>query len=296
MFLIFFIGETYYRFYVDRTDSFAISKISQRWIKRHYKINNVQLRDNVNYAFKIEKGKYRISVMGDSFTVGHGIKNVDNRFTNILRSKYPNLEVHNMGMNGASTNTQVGVLKSLRKKQYEFNITLYVYCLNDIDYLLTKAQETYNRIHSFTKEQSFLVKESYFINTLTFCLYAYFDKDISSYHNYLTNAYEGENFEKHKKNLDKIVALTRESRSPLIVVTFPFLKVPYEKYAFKNVHKKLDEYWKSKNVPHLDLLEHLKPYMGEQLTVNEFDAHPNEFANELAAKAIDDFFKLSPEK
>ena len=40
-------------------------------------------------------------------------------------------------------------------------------------------------------------------------------------------------------------------------------------------------------MPHLDLLPVFRGFSPAQLTVNPFDAHPNEFANELAAKAID---------
>jgi hypothetical protein len=37
----------------------------------------------------------------------------------------------------------------------------------------------------------------------------------------------------------------------------------------------------------LDLWPVLKPHLGEGLTVNRFDAHPNERAHALAAEAIE---------
>jgi hypothetical protein len=41
-------------------------------------------------------------------------------------------------------------------------------------------------------------------------------------------------------------------------------------------------------IPCLDLLPVLEPHASEKLTVNIFDAHPNERAHELAADAIAD--------
>jgi hypothetical protein len=42
-------------------------------------------------------------------------------------------------------------------------------------------------------------------------------------------------------------------------------------------------------VPHLDLLTIYRDLPPAQLTVNRHDPHPNEYANALAAKAIDKF-------
>ncbi|MCH8330053.1 MAG: hypothetical protein IH946_01520 [Bacteroidetes bacterium] len=93
-------GETYYRFFVDTTDSFGLNMITKRWAERYYQFNNLQARDNIDYEMKIEPGKRRITFIGDSFTAGHGIKSVDNRFANIIRKTYSELEVHVLAGNG----------------------------------------------------------------------------------------------------------------------------------------------------------------------------------------------------
>jgi hypothetical protein len=52
------------------------------------------------------------------------------------------------------------------------------------------------------------------------------------------------------------------------------------------VHAKVVAFCKSEQVPVLDLDPVLTPHVDEGLTVNRFDAHPNERAHALAAEAI----------
>ena len=98
--VVFCIGETRYRFFYDSTDAFSLTMISQRWFKRHYKLNNFKSRDNVDYTHKAKPGKRRITFIGDSFTIGHGIEDPEDRFSNRIRQKNPTLDVHNMAANG----------------------------------------------------------------------------------------------------------------------------------------------------------------------------------------------------
>ena len=73
-------GEIYYRFFYDTTDSLDYTLTSQAWYRRHFQKNTVNCRDNIEYALQIASGKRRITFVGDSFAVGIGVKNVDDRF------------------------------------------------------------------------------------------------------------------------------------------------------------------------------------------------------------------------
>lgn len=46
--LIFVVGESYYRFIYDTTDSLTYTKVSQRWLERYYIRNSVGFRDNID--------------------------------------------------------------------------------------------------------------------------------------------------------------------------------------------------------------------------------------------------------
>jgi hypothetical protein len=71
------------------------------------------------------------------------------------------------------------------------------------------------------------------------------------------------------------------------VVTFPFLHELGPHDEFQSVHDKLSQCWQELGVPELDLLPIYKDLAPAQVTVNRYDAHPNEYANKLGADAID---------
>jgi len=72
-------------------------------------------------------------------------------------------------------------------------------------------------------------------------------------------------------------------------VTFPFLHALGPNYPYQFVHDQLDAFWRREGVPHLDLLPVFQNRSPRDVTVNRFDAHPNELANELVARAINEF-------
>lgn len=285
------IGESYYRFYVDDTDSFSINKISDRWMKRHYQLNNFNTRDNLTYNNKIAAGKRRISIIGDSFTAGHGIKKVEDRFGNILRSENKNSELHIIAANGANSMHELGTLLSLNENGYQFDCILLMYCLNDIDYLLEETKEIYGRIAEFKNKLGFLGQESYFINSMYFKWFAFNNPDFENYSEFVKKAYNNEKWEKQKETLSKIKYVAKTLSKNFVVVTFPFLQEKKEKYSYRSVHAQLNRFWEEEQVDHIDLLETYEPYLGKDLVVNAYDAHPNEFANKLAAEAISTFLK-----
>ena len=287
--IVLFIGESYYRFVKDSTDSFSINKVSKRWFKRHIQLNNFNVRDNTLYSYKIEPGKRRVSFIGDSFSQGHGVKNVDDRFSNILSEKKPNVEFHNLSVPGANSKTQLETLNDLLENGYEFDLIVLVYVLNDIDYLMTNSKDIYKRIHNFQNNLSFLERESYFINTLSFKLFALSDPDYKSYSDFVKTVYGNSLWEAHKLNLQKIKEFASSTNSNFCVITFPYLQKPYDQYDFKEIHNKLDAFWQSQQTRHLDLLDTYKSSLGKNLTVNSNDAHPNERAHKLASKAIGNF-------
>lgn len=288
--LIFTGGETYYRFFFDATDSFSINKTSQRWFKRHYVLNNAFVRDNIDYNFEIAEGKRRITIFGDSFTAGHGIKSVDDRFANILRKRYPNIEIHVMAKNGANTNTVINWIEKLQSDGYQFDVVALVYCLNDIDYYTTKGKRVHHRIQSFKNSLNFFERNSYFINTLSFRLFAHQEPYFMDYSDHVLDAYSNSEWEQQKHDLIQVKEMIWKINRPMLVISFPFLQVRIEDYAFKEVHKQLNGFWEKQHVPHLDLLPVYESSLGEHLTVNPYDAHPNEFAHRLAAQAMEEYF------
>jgi len=289
----FLVAESYYRFYVDTTDSFALNKISQRWIKRHYTLNNFTVRDNVDYRAKVAPGKRRLTIFGDSFTAGHGVQEVDDRFGNLLRKTNPNWEVHVMAYNGLNSADELDVFKKLADGGYQFDVVLLAYCINDLDYLLPEAPKIYERIYAFNEGLGFFGRNSYFVNTMLFRLFAINDPDFMNYSDFVKTGYRDETWSQQQEVLHAFNATTNNLGEKLTVVTFPFFQHRQDNYQFLEVHQTLGSFWSSVNANHLDLLPVYAPYPDEDLVVNSYDAHPNEFAHKLAAEALNNYLKLS---
>jgi hypothetical protein len=285
-------GETYYRFFYDTTDAFGYTKTSLRWVARHVQLNAQWVRDNINYEADIPPGKRRISFLGDSFTAGHGVENVDDRFVNRIRRARPDWEVHAAAESGADTGAEQQMLKALAGFGYECDQVVLVYCLNDLSDIVPEWNDIYARIFADRTKQNWLVRNSYFANILYYRLKARRDPAIANYYHFLLPAYRGPLWEEQKRRLKAIRDDVESHGGHLRVVTFPFLHAPLDDtYEYRFVHEQLETFWRELKVPCLDLLPVYQGQPPRKLVVNRFDAHPNEFAHQLAAEAIRKFLE-----
>ena len=67
--------------------------------------NNLGFRSHHKFLKKKQKDKKRVLIFGDSFTAGDGVSNKD-RFTDILESIMPNVEIYNFAISGSGTDQQ----------------------------------------------------------------------------------------------------------------------------------------------------------------------------------------------
>ena len=287
------LGEVYYRFFYDTTDSFGLTKVTQRWFDRYYHFNASGLRDSIDgYEQELPSGKRRVSFVGDSFTAGHGVPDVEERFANRIRHAHRDWEVHVFSMNGWDTGDELTNVKSLTKAGYQFDRLILVYTLNDIADIVPEWQQILERIYE-SSEPGFLVAHSFFFNTLYYRRKATRDPEVARYYPFVRRAYEGPLWEEQKARLAGLRSAVESGGGRLLVVTFPFLHTLGPDYEFREIHERLDAFWRSLGVAHLDLLEPYESRAGEDLVVNEHDAHPNERAHQLAAHAIGAFVERS---
>lgn len=282
-------GEIYFRFVYDTTDSIAYTKVAQRWIKRHYQYNRSGFRDNLEYELKITPGKHRVSFVGDSFTAGHGIKDVAERFSNRLRQRHPDWEVHVLAVNALDTGAELALLKDQAARGYEFDLVVLVYCLNDITDLMTEWAQTQASLTNRVSGRLPFYDDSYLLDVVYHRLTIARIPSVKNYFAYVREGYRGEPWTQQMQRLRNVRAVVEQQGGRLIVVTFPFLHALGSEYEYQSVHEQLNKFWQGEPVPHLDLLNAFRDYPPAKLTVNRFDAHPNEFANELAAQAMDEF-------
>lgn len=279
-------GESYFRFLHDATDSFAFSRSSVRWFERHYTLNQSTFRDNVEYFAPREPGMPRISFLGDSFTEGQGIRDVEQRFVNRIRRERPGWEVHGICRAALETGGETEMLGQVLAAGYQIDRVVLAYCLNDISDLVPTWGEFVQRLGERQRSRGWLLKHSYLADALYLRILVRRDPSMRDYFGQLRGAYTGQAWVVQQARLDQLIHLVQASGGSLLVVVFPFIHALGEDYAFSDAHRALADYWKSRGIPALDLLS---TYAGKEpadLRVNARDAHPNELANELAAKAI----------
>ena len=284
-------GEVYYRFVYDTTDSLAYSKVSKRWFARHYHRNLQGCRDNVEYAPLCEPGKRRVSFVGDSFTAGHGVKDVNDVFALRLRKEHPEWEIHVLANPGFDTGDELRAAQACFTNGYQVGQVVLVYCLNDISDLVPEIYETFREVYDQSKQGGWLRQNSYLINTICNRFNLVGNSGLHRYFQLIRDAYRGPAWEKQQDRLKEFRDMVQSRGGKLSVVTFPFFDRMGPAYDYQFVHDELNKCWRDLGVPHLDLLEVYKSISPEKLVVDRLDAHPNEYAHALAAEAIGIFLR-----
>ena len=282
-------GELYYRFIYDTTDSLMHTKVSERWFLRYWHNNPDRLRDDIECIRAIKPGKRRVTFIGDSFTAGHGIKNIRDRFVNIVRRNHPNWELHMLAVPGADTGNELASMKACLANEYQLDEVVLVYCLNDVSDMMPERDEALKKIYADDARAGWLRRNSYLFNTLYHRISARRDPFFRNYFGFVRDGYNGPLWERQKARLAQYRDLIQSHGGRLSVVTFPFLQALGKDYEYEAAHIALDRFWHDQQVPHLDLLTVFRELPPRTLTVNSQDPHPNEHAHALAAPVIDRF-------
>ena len=283
--------EVFYRFVYDATDSFALAKTSQRWFARHYQENSWHVRDDVDYQDARTSGRRRVTFLGDSFTNGHGVADVDQRFANRLRAMHPEWDVQVLARDGLDTGAELTLLTRKLAEGYQTDDLVLVYCLNDIGDLIPEWRRTVDALYAEQAAAGFLVRNSYAINFLSLRWRSRSSPEIAGYYPQLVAAYASARWQVQSTRLRRLATLTAAHGIRLWVVTFPFLQLLGPDYPFRVAHERLDALWPALGVAHLDLLPVFAGRPPESLAVNRYDPHPNETAHALAAQAIDELLR-----
>jgi len=288
--LLFLGFETYYRFVCDRTDAMGNTLVSTAWYKKYFHTNSLGLRDNIEYPMTRTPGKRRITFVGDSFTAGFGVKNVEDRFVNRIRRAHPEWEVHAAAKPGLDTSTEIDLLHTLTvSNHYQLDVVVLVYQINDIGEVMPGWVQEYRKMMADNFRNGWLCQNSYFVNLFYHRWQLRQNSFMRKYFDEVEAAYGGRLWEVEKMGLSAFPNLTRmRGGQLLLVVTFPYLD---QATRFKSVHEQLDRYWKENGIAHLDLLPIFSNLPAATLVANPHDAHPNEYAHQLAAQAIDEFLK-----
>jgi len=287
------LAEVYCACCVDQSDAFNMTNISKRWFRKYIEAqrNAAGFRDRREFKRTLPDDQKRICFVGDSFTIGHGLKRCEDRFSDRLESQLErndpgHYQVANLADPGLETSQIVARVKSLLNQGFQIDTLVYVFMLNDIEGYDPRTEQAIKQLQQ-VEPRFFLISQTYFLNFLYF-RWRQATGPGSEYFPHLVESYSGRPWNGLKSKLDELQTECQTHHVDLRMVIFPFLHNLRPGYPFHEAHQKLVKYCHDAEIPVLDLEPILLPHVGEGLMVNRFDAHPNEKAHAIVAQALEE--------
>lgn len=292
--------ELYFALIYDTSDSFNMTNVSRKWFKLHvepqqrpFQITEqegILVRDDRDYPRTLRQDQHHLVFFGDSFTFAQGVPNVNDRFSNRVRAvlesaSHGRIVVSNLADAGTDLHWVERLLELLFERGYRVDTAVYVLCLNDIETFHERHQSYYQDLGRHSPK-FFLFRDTYFFNWVYFRIRQSQLKDVRDYFSFVQEYYSGEPWKRMSQKLDQVHLMCRSHNTDFRVVVFPFLHNLGPEYPFRAAHQRIVEHCRAHEIPVLDLEPHLAPFASKGLTVNRFDAHPNELAHRLAAEAL----------
>lgn len=225
-------------------------------------------------------GTLRIAFLGDSFTLGMGLRDADTlpaQFERLLGE--PNVEVLNFGVSGTETPEQMAYLEQ-RVLQFAPDCVIVVAFPNDAtDAATLEFLGQPRRLRA-------LRRHSYLLNAVIGAI------ERRSAHRRLVEIYldayrDGQPGWEHMKDaLVRGRSLTAQRGIDFAVALYPILFRLDDGYPFTPIHRKLEGFCRSQRIAFVDLFPAFRGETDQALWVHRVDQHPNEIANRLAAAEL----------
>jgi hypothetical protein len=169
LFLIFITGEICFSFYSQSCSGENVL-LAKNWHNYYWKENSLGYRDT-EYSKSDNTANSNLFVIGDSYAAGHGLKNVNERFSNILKEEFRNcINVFTLAKMGADTRSEFEFLNAFPVKP-DFIIVAYVN--NDIYNVMDRKKimkhlhldsNLKSHIKRFKPKKNFFTSNSFIIN------------------------------------------------------------------------------------------------------------------------------------
>ncbi|MEK6855098.1 MAG: SGNH/GDSL hydrolase family protein [Nanoarchaeota archaeon] len=263
---------------------------SLKFNKKYVNLNNDNMRDR-NFNINKPEGVVRIAVIGDSFTFGSGIKDVDKTYSKLIESRLNEIsdkkyEVLNFGLPGKNTKAEIEILEESALK-YNPDVIILGYVLNDFVNVDEKvAYSSYITVvpffgfwlRNFFYSYAFVeLKINKILESLNF--------KVSETQKILLE-FESERNKDYNKNLFRELSeIAKKEDIEVVVVMFPSMS-QFDSYPFFLIHEFVSDNSEENNFYFIDLFDFYKNYPEDSIIVSEYDKHPNEFAHEIAAEII----------
>ncbi len=286
IFVIFILLEAIFMF-IPRSHSADYTLASKLWYAKYWEpINSLGFRDK-----EPDNNNPVILFVGDSYTAGHGLKSVNERFSDIVGKELNKMEkkytVINIGKpNLDSKNEYEEMINFLYLTRIKPSKIILQYCGNDIEGVATNNGLIFDGFkppHGMNKFLVLIGSGSYFFNYLYF-LYPREYLGLP-YVTYLTNAYKKDNIlSKHKNDLQLFVDYSKKYSIQLIVVLFPFLTdLEMSEAMYLN---DIVNFFQADNISVINVSQLARNIPVAERIVNMNDTHASRKINHIIAQEI----------
>lgn len=294
--IVFSFFEAYFRYRYDKTDTLGFLKVNQKWMQRHVVYTTYKQYYFRTKPFSFEKppDTIRIGVMGDSLAFGAGIKDPANRFSDILEKKLNDAgyktQVVNFAIPGYDTHGEIQTYDGV--KDLHFDILVWSYFLNDIEDAggrTSSGTAILNRNSQRAKILEAMSNFSYFLDYVYWRITSTYQTTISDLGQADINAYRNpEILSNHYADITNFIAELKSDHVVPVTVIFPYLALIGPNYPAYDIHQTMDKVFEDNGVAMVDLIGDLKDKNARSLWASNFDPHPNEYVNRLAADRLFD--------
>jgi hypothetical protein len=289
----------------DTTDSFDMTNVSRRWFKVHVapdvrvlEFSNetgIQYRSDSDFVLNPPADQRHVCFLGDSFTFGHGVADVGDRFSDrvskqLNEAKDYRVAVSNLAWPGTDLVWAEAILKNDFASNGRIDDAVYVLCLNDIEAFHDPTMSRSTTLSQFDPDGT-LFRDTYFYNWLYFRAFQLLRGETRDYYSFVKEYYDGDAWLRFREALARTSAMCDENDCRFRVAIFPFLHNLGPEYSFRQIHGQIQADCEDLGIDCLDLDPALSAHSDERLTVNPFDAHPNERAHEIAAEALTEWLR-----
>jgi lysophospholipase L1-like esterase len=293
--MMFLAGEIYFRYFVIKSDSYDFTLMAKRWKeicwKPTFTVTSDQMPNGkIDYRDRTwtdadVQGKTKIMIIGDSFVAGHGLCNVQDRFSDVLQRKLGDkYAVFNVGVNGWGTpeETFYPLLYP-----YKPDIVVLSYFVNDIN---NAIKLTKHDVPSPPPPPDWLsqtpLKDSYLIDYVYWQIIykrQFAERNAQIWQVHLDAFSMPEVWDEHKSEILQVIDWSKKINAPLVVITWPMLD---NIEGSAGQIQKVEAMLKENNIPIVSASDLFRSDKTESIVVNNIDSHPNENAHSRMADAL----------
>lgn len=280
--------EAFFMF-LPRTHGIGYSLANALWFDRYWKpFNSYGSRD----LEPTKTQKTNILFAGDSFAAGQGIKSIEDRFPDIVRTNLSknndHIQVINLAQTSLDTKSEFDTVKNFMESSgIHPEIIVLQYYGNDIDHIAKKfgmkgdgeGFSPYANLDPFTQ---WILRGSYLFNYLYWLIPS---QEVNGYLTYIEKAYADDLiFKEHMKEVVAFHNFAKARNIKFLVILFPLMleiELSHKLYV-----DKISRFLKNEGIESMDLSVLFKDLPVSDRIVNGNDAHPSLAVHRLVGEEL----------